>query len=220
MKRLFSLFLLAAAVYAQAPQTPPAASPERPNGLYAHFKTSMGDITAVLYEKDTPVTVRNFVALAQGAKPWMDPKTHTMVRRPLYNNLIFHRVMLDGMIQTGDPTGRGDHDCGFKIRDEILPGLKFTQPGRLAMANIGEPNSGACQFFITQASPVTQWDGQYTIFGQVVEGQDVVKAISRVPAVQLRPRNPPQLISVTIERVGPEPPVKNAPAKKPAPKKQ
>jgi len=226
MKRVFYLVLASSAAFAQAPQTPPqpppaapaATAPARADGLYAHFKTSQGEIVARLFEKETPIAVRNFVGLAQGTKPWLDPKTKTMVHRPLYNNVLFHRVMRDAMIQSGDPTGRGDHNCGFTIRDEILPGLKFSQAGRLAVANIGKPDSGACQWFITATAPVTQWDGQYTIFGQVVEGLDVVKTISRVPVDKnLRPTNPPVLISVTIERVGPEPPqpVKKTPGKKP-----
>ncbi|MFY9724833.1 MAG: peptidylprolyl isomerase [Bryobacteraceae bacterium] len=212
-KVLVSVFLTGVAALAQAPQAPPANAPAaagRPDGLYAIFKTSMGDITVQLFEKDTPLTVRNFVGLAKGTKPWKDPKTAAMVRRPLYNNTTFHRIMLDGMIQGGDPTGTGGHECGVKVRDEILPGLKFDRPGRLAMANTGTPNSGGCQWFITVASPIREYDGGYTIFGQVVEGQDVVKAISRVPGKHLpeggiRPNVPVKLTSVTIERVGPEP---------------
>ncbi|MGB9457920.1 MAG: peptidylprolyl isomerase [Bryobacteraceae bacterium] len=210
-KVLLSVFLTGLAALAQAPQAPPAhPAAARPDGLYAIFKTSMGDITVQLFEKDTPLTVRNFVGLAKGTKPWKDSKTGAMVRRPLYNNTIFHRIMLDGMIQGGDPTGTGAHECGVKVRDEILPGLKFDRPGRLAMANTGTPNSGGCQWFITVASPIREYDGGYTIFGQVVEGQDVVKAISRVPGKRLaeggiRPNVPVNLISVTIERVGPEP---------------
>ncbi|MGA2272194.1 MAG: peptidylprolyl isomerase [Bryobacteraceae bacterium] len=223
-KLLLSMIVTGVAALAQAPQMPPANPPAaaRPNGLYAHFKTSMGDVTAVLFEKDTPLTVRNFVGLAKGTKPWKDPKTGAMVKRPLYNNTIFHRIMLDGMIQGGDPTGTGAHDCGIKIRDEFLPSLKFDRPGRLAMANTGSPNSGGCQWFITVASPIRDWDGGYTIFGQVVEGQDVVKAISRVPGKRLaegglRPITDVKLISVNIERIGPEPapqPAKTAPAAK------
>ncbi|MGO9897633.1 MAG: peptidylprolyl isomerase [Bryobacteraceae bacterium] len=208
-------------VLAQAPQ--PAAAP-RPDGLYATFQTSMGTIVAQLFEKETPLTVQNFVALAKGTKPWeIDKKTHATVRKPMYNGLIFHRVMLDGMIQSGDPTGTGEGTGGIKLKDEIRPSLKFDQPGRLAMANTGEPNSGSCQWFITQASPIPSYNGGYTIFGQVVEGQDVVKAISRAPgavaANNNRPKNPPKLISVTIDRVGPPPAAppsfkKAAPAKK------
>jgi len=214
-----------AAGLAQAPQAPPANAPAaaRPNGLYAIFKTSMGEIDVQLFEKDTPLTVNNFVGLAKGTKPWRDAKTKAMVKRPLYNNTIFHRIMPNGMIQGGDPTGTGSHECGVKIRDENLPGLKFDRPGRLAMANTGEPNSGGCQWFITAASPIRDWDGHYAILGQVVEGQDVVKAISNVPAKPLpeggrRPIQDVRLISVTIERVGPEPPA--PPAKKAAPAKK
>ncbi|MGA2147820.1 MAG: peptidylprolyl isomerase [Bryobacteraceae bacterium] len=205
MKRFFVVMSMASCVFAQAPQ-PAAAS--RPDGLYATFQTSMGTIVAQLFEKQTPLTVQNFVGLAKGAKPWLDPKTHTMVRKPLYNGLIFHRVMLDGMIQSGDPAGTGEGTAGIKLKDEIRPDLKFDQPGRLAMANLGEPNTNSCQWFITVASPIPSYDGGYTIFGQVVEGQDVVKAISRVPAgpgPDFRPKNPPKLISVTIDRVGPPP---------------
>jgi peptidyl-prolyl cis-trans isomerase A (cyclophilin A) len=220
---LLSLLMTGVAALAQAPQTPPANPPAaaRPDGLYAIFKTSMGEIDVMLYEKETPLTVRNFVGLAKGTKPWKDPKTGAMVTRPLYNNTIFHRIMMDGMIQGGDPTGRGDHECGVKIRDEFLPGLRFDRPGRLAMANTGTPNSGGCQWFITVASPIHDYDGGYTIFGQVVSGQDVVKSISRVSGKHLgnggvRPNVDVKLISVTIERVGAEPAAakKTAPAKK------
>jgi cyclophilin family peptidyl-prolyl cis-trans isomerase len=225
----FTAFLLGAVcVYAQAPQNPPAAqtaAPARPDGLYAVVKTSMGTITIQLFEKETPVTVRNFVGLAKGTKAWKDPKTGAMVHRPLYNGINIHRIMMDGMIQGGDPTGKGDHDCGITIKDEIRPDLKFDKPGRLAMANTGTPNSGGCQWFITQASPIPSYDGGYTIFGQVVEGQDVVKAISRVPGTPLpnggmKPKEPVKIVSVAIERVGPVP-APAAPAKKaaPAPKK-
>ncbi len=223
-KLLLSMIVTGVAALAQAPQsaqTPPPANPPaaaRPDGLYAHFKTSMGDITVQLYEKDTPITVRNFVGLAKGTKPWKDPKG-VLVRRPLYNNTIFHRIMPNGMIQGGDPTGTGTHECGIKIPDEFLPGLKFNQPGRLAMANTGSPNSGGCQWFLTVAAPIRDWDGGYTIFGQVVDGQDVVKAISNVPGKRLpeggvRPTADVKLISVAIERVGPEPAAKKAPAAK------
>jgi cyclophilin family peptidyl-prolyl cis-trans isomerase len=220
MKKLLVLISMAPCLFAQAPQ-PEAAS--RPDGLYATFQTSMGVIVARLFEKETPLTVQNFVGLAKGTKPWLDPRTHTMVRKPLYNGLIFHRVILDVMIQSGDPSGTGTGNAGIKLKDEIRPNLKFDQPGRLAMANTGDPNSASCQWFITQASPIPPYDGSYTIFGQVVEGQDVVKAISRspgaFPANDNRPKNPPKLIGVTIDRVGAAPPgppsfPKAAPAKK------
>lgn len=217
--------LVASCALAQAPPTPPTAPggapAARPDGLYAVMNTSMGNITIQLFEKETPLTVRNFVGLAKGTKAWRDPKTKALVRRPLYNNITFHRIMMDGMIQAGDPTGTGDHECGVIVKDEIRPDLKFDRPGRLAMANTGSPNTGGCQWFITQAPRIPSYDGDYTIFGQVIEGQDVVKAISRVPGAALpnggmKPKTPVKLISVKIERVGPEP---AAPARKAAPRK-
>jgi peptidyl-prolyl cis-trans isomerase A (cyclophilin A) len=178
-------------------QTPPALKP----GLYAIFNTGAGTITALLYEKNTPGTVSNFVALAQGSKAWRDPKTGAMVRRPLYENITFHRVIPGDAIQSGDPTGTSGHNCGVKIRDEILPGLRFGGPGRLAMANTGDPDSGGCQFFITDQA-MSRWDGKYTIFGEVVAGLDVVTKISHAPAHGEKPVNPVPLIGVTIARVG------------------
>jgi peptidyl-prolyl cis-trans isomerase A (cyclophilin A) len=223
MKR-FSLFaMLAVCAWAQAPAQPPAGSTAAPAldpGLYAIFNTSMGTITAVLYEKEAPITVRNFVALARGTKPWKDPKG-VMVTRPLYNNITFHRVIPNFMIQAGDPTGTSSGDCGITIKDEIVPTLKFDRPGRLAMANTGSPNTGGCQFFITEV-PTPQLDpapgnSGYTIFGQVVDGQDLVPKIARVPTRSEKPITPVRLISVTIKRVGPDPnagAAKKAPAKK------
>ena len=223
MKRFALLIAIAGCSMAQTPAAPPAQGAAAPlkDGLYAIMNTSMGTIKVELFEKQTPNTVRNFVGLAKGTKSWKDPKTKAMVRKPLYNNITFHRVMMDGMIQAGDPTGKGDHECGITIKDEIVPTLKFDQPGRLAMANIGSPNTGGCQWFITAAPKIPQYDGGYTIFGQVVEGQDVVKQISRVPVKHdgsYMATNPAKLISVTIQRVGPEP-TPPAPAKKAAPKK-
>ena len=207
--------LLAASAFAQSAATaqPPAGSqpapPAREPGLYAIFNTSMGTITAKLYEKEAPMTVRNFVALARGTKPWRDAGG-AMVTKPLYNNITFHRVIPGFMIQSGDPTATGAHNCNVKLLDEILPTLKFDRPGRLAMANIGEPNSGGCQFFLTEAAnrgldPAPGNSG-YTIFGQVVEGQEVIGKIARVERDKNdRPRTPVRLISVTIKREGPEP---------------
>lgn len=228
MKPLSLLIAIASCALGQAPPppapparggAPQAAAPALKDGLYAVMNTGMGTIKVELFEKETPLTVKNFVALAKGTKPWKDPKTAAMVRKPLYNNITFHRVMLDGMIQAGDPTGTSSHDCGIKIKDEIVPTLKFDQPGRLAMANIGAPNTGGCQWFITVAPKIPAYDGGYTIFGQVVEGQDIVKQISRVPAKHDGSGlavTPVKLVSVTIQRVGadPNPP---APAKRAAP---
>lgn len=177
-------------------QNPPALKP----GLYAVFNTSEGNITALLYEKYTPIAVTNFVALAQGTKPWLDPKTAKMVRRPLYENITFHRVIRGIAIQSGDPTGTSAHNCGIRIRDEFLPGLRFDTPGRLAVANKGEADSGGCQFFIT-ASAMSEWNGKYTVFGEVVAGMDVVTKISKAPLHDEKPVEPVKLINVTIERI-------------------
>lgn len=182
-------------------------SGELPNGLYAVFTTSEGVITAKLHEKYTPITVANFVGLATGTKAWKDPRTGLMVKRPMYDNITFHRILRDEMIQSGDPTAIGNHNCGFTIPDEFLIGLKFNVSGKLAMANTGQPDSGACQFFIT-AGPVPQWDNVYTIFGEVVRGMPVVHAINHTPLHGDKPVVPPRLITVRIERVGPEPKVK------------
>jgi peptidyl-prolyl cis-trans isomerase A (cyclophilin A) len=210
MKRLSILICAAACAFGQAtppataPPVPQAGSPQLEDGLYTIFNTEKGTITVKLFEKETPNTVRNFVALAKGTKAWKDPKTQTMVRRPLYNNLGFHRVMPDTMIQSGSAVANGDHDCGFTIKGEVRPDLKFDQPGRLAMANTTGPDTAACQFFIS-AVKADPWNGDYTIFGQVVDGLPVVKEISHAPAVNYLTRTPPKLISVTIQRVGPEP---------------
>ena len=186
------MIAFAAALGAQNPTLKP--------GLYAVFQTSEGSITALLYEKATPIAVRNFVALAQGTKPWKDPKTGAMVKRPLYENLIFHRVLPGLMIQAGDPTGRGSHNCGIRIPDEFLPGLRFDRAGKLAVANTGDPDSGGCQFFITTDS-MSQWSGKYSIFGEVVSGLDVADKISHARVRGDRPVDPAKLIRVTIERI-------------------
>jgi peptidyl-prolyl cis-trans isomerase A (cyclophilin A) len=123
------------------------------------------------------------------------------VTKPLYDNITFHRVIPDFMIQTGDPTGTGAYNCGFTIPDEPGP-YRFDRPGRLAMANKG-PNTGDCQFFITEAA--TPWlDGHHTIFGQVVDGQRIVDKIGHVIRdPNDKPRFPIKLVSVEIVRVAP-----------------
>jgi cyclophilin family peptidyl-prolyl cis-trans isomerase len=221
MKRLSILLLIAAGAFAQAPTAPAkgaaaptGGAPALEPGLYAIINTSMGTITAQLFEKETPGVVKNFVALANGTKAWKDPKTNTMVAKPLYRNLQFHRVIPKFMIQTGDPTATGGHDCGFTVKDEIVPSLKFDRPGRLGLARLPSPNTGSCQFFITEV-PYPSLDGQYTVFGQVVQGQEIVAKISGVPRdANDKPRTPVMLTSVTIKRVGPAPAATGAPATK------
>jgi peptidyl-prolyl cis-trans isomerase A (cyclophilin A) len=234
MKRLSTLLLIVASAFAQsppAPQTPPVQAkkaapaapakkeaepePERDPGLYAIMNTSMGKITAQLFEKETPGTVANFVALAKGTKSYKN-KAGAMVKGPYFTNLLFHRVIPGFMIQTGDIAGTGASDCGFTIKDEIVPTLKYDRPGRLGLARLDSPNTGACQFFITDV-PYPSLNNQYTLFGQVVEGQDIVGKIAAVPRDSNdKPRTPVRLVSVTIKRYGPAP-AAPAPAKKAAP---
>ncbi len=156
-------------------------------GCYAVFHTSLGNITCLLYEKETPVTTAYFIGLAEGTKEWIDPKTGNKEKRRFYDGLIFHRVIPGFMIQGGDPKGDGTGGPGYKFKDEFNPDLNFDCPGRLAMANAG-PDTNGSQFFITH-KPTPWLNHRHTIFGQVVEGQGVVDKIGRVKtAAGNRPR--------------------------------
>jgi len=199
---------------AAVPAEPVVPLPAEP-GQYAVFNTSMGRIVVKLYEKETPVTVANFVGLARGTKSFTDEKTRATVKRRFYNGLTFHRVIPGFMIQGGDPRGNGTGGGGVPtIPDEFVDSLKFDQPGRLAMANSG-PHTGSCQFFITDSTP-DYLNGKHTIFGQVVEGQDVVKAITAVPRnSDDKPDTPVVIQSLLIRRVA-EPKPAAAPSKKPS----
>ncbi len=212
------LSLLLAVTQVPVAQETPAQQPAREPGLYATINTTMGTIVVKLFENESPITVRNFVDLARGRKAWIDPKTGQKVYRPLYNGVTFHRVIPGFMIQGGDPTGTGAYDPGFTIKDEFHPSLKFDVPGRLAMANAG-PNTGNCQFFITEV-PTPHLNGAHTIFGQVVEGLDVVKQIARVPRdANDKPRTPVRITSITFQREGPAPPNDPLAPPRPAAKK-
>ena len=207
----------AASLSAQEPAKPAAdpAKPAREPGLYATITTSMGTIVAKMYEAESPKTVKNIADLAMGRKEWTDPKTGQRTKRPLYNGLIFHRVIPGFMIQGGDPTGTGSGGTDV-IPDEFHPSLTFDRPGRLAMANAG-PNTGSCQFFITEA-PTTHLDGKHTIFGQVVEGQDVVEKIARTPRnANDKPLTPVRIVRMTVRREGPVPATAKPAAAKPTP---
>jgi len=200
MRSFRSIAIGLAAAIACLAQTPaPVELPNEP-GLYAIFNTSMGQIVAKLYEDKAPATVKNFVALAQGTKATLDKKG-AMTRRHYYDGLTFHRVIKGFMIQTGDVNATGSSPCGIpNLKDEIDPSLNFKEPGRLAMANTGRPNSGACQIFITVGRP-DYLTGTFTIFGQVVSGQDVADKISQVPTLPGdKPLVPVILKSVTIQR--------------------
>ncbi len=168
-------------------------------GLYATFETSMGKIVCRLFEDKTPVTVKNFTGLAEGTKEWTDPKTGSKTKKKFYDGLIFHRVIPNFMIQGGCPLGQGTGGPGYQFEDEIVKDLSFNKPGLLAMANAG-PGTNGSQFFITHVA--TDWlTGRHTIFGEVVEGMDIVTAIGGVPkGVNDRPNTPVVIKKVTLSR--------------------
>ena len=173
----------------------------RAQGTYAIFDTTEGKIVCRIFEKEAPVTTKNFIDLAEGKRSWKDNVSGKGGSGPLYSGTIFHRVIPGFMIQGGDPSGTGMGGPGYKFQDETQGSPhKFDKKGKLAMANAG-PNTNGSQFFITVAP--TDWlTGKHTIFGEVVEGQDVVDKIANVPrGAQDRPRTNVVVQSVTIERV-------------------
>ncbi|MGD0858309.1 MAG: peptidylprolyl isomerase [Terracidiphilus sp.] len=170
-------------------------------GTYAVFTTTEGKITVRLFETDAPITVKNFIELAEGAKEWTHPVTRAKSTARLYDGTIFHRVIPDFMIQGGDPAGTGMGGPGYRFQDETKGSPhQFDKPGKLAMANSG-PNTNGSQFFITVA-PTLWLTGKHTIFGEVVEGHEIVTKISLVPrGGQDKPHKPVVLESVVIERI-------------------
>ncbi|HVL89223.1 MAG TPA: peptidylprolyl isomerase [Actinomycetota bacterium] len=165
--------------------------------MYATFKTSMGDIKCKLFPDHAPKTVENFVGLATGKQTWKDPQTGAQKNDPLYDATIFHRVIPEFMIQGGDPMGTGTGGPGYRFEDEVDDGPSFTRAGYLAMANAG-PNTNGSQFFITEI-PTPWLTGKHTIFGEVVEGMEVVNAIARVErGANDRPREDVVLQTVEI----------------------
>lgn len=163
---------------------PPEMTIDPEKRYTATIQTTEGALTAQLLPGEAPKTVNNFVFLA---------------REGFYSGVPFHRVMKDFMIQTGDPTGAGTGGPGYRFADEFHSSLKHDKPGKLSMANSG-PNSNGSQFFITVAA--TPWlDNRHSIFGEIVEGQDVANKISEVPRDSSdRPRTPVTLKHVRIER--------------------
>src|SRR5229473_1639500 len=147
------------------------------NMLTATLRTNQGTVVVRLFPDHAPKTVRNFVDLAEGSREWTDPRTRQAGGK-LYNGTIFHRVIPDFMIQGGDPLGTGTGGPGYKFADEFHPDLAFDRPYLLAMANAG-PGTNGSQFFITTV-PTPHLNRKHTIFGEVIEGSDVVDEISRV----------------------------------------
>ena len=147
--------------------------------LTATLHTNMGDIKVNLFPDHAPKTVRNFTELAEGTKEWTNPKLNAKSSAPLYDGTIFHRVISGFMIQGGDPLGTGTGGPGYRFEDEAHPELVFDKPYLLAMANAG-PNTNGSQFFIVTAEDCGWLKGKHTVFGNVVEGMDVIDAISAV----------------------------------------
>ena len=160
------------------------------NHIYAAFDTTEGSFKIELFTAQAPRTVENFVSLADGTK----------TGKPFYDGTVFHRVIPDFMIQGGDPEGTGRGGPGYRFADEFHPELKHSKPGILSMANAG-PNTNGSQFFITVAA-TPFLDNRHSVFGEVTEGYDVVKKISRAPrSAQDRPLKEIRINSVKIERV-------------------
>lgn len=168
--------------------------------VHATFKTSEGVFKVRLFDEDVPNTVANFAGLAEGSKEFTDPRSGQKAKRPFYDGLVFHRVIDGFMIQGGDPLGTGTGGPGYKFADEFSPKLRHTKAGLLSMANAG-PNTNGSQFFITLA-PTPWLDNKHSVFGEVVEGLDIVKKIGSTPTSKPndRPLKPITIESVTIER--------------------
>ncbi len=149
-------------------------------GLFAEIHTGKGIITARLRYKLAPLTVMNFIGLAEGTTEWTDPETGEKRKQPLYRDLTFHSVK-DFMIQTGDPTGTGRGGPGYIFDDEFHPQLKHDKPGTLSMANRG-PNTNGSQFYITKVS--ARWLNRHSVFGEVVSGLDIANNIAQGDALR------------------------------------
>ena len=179
---LYGLSLVVAlpALAADAPaKTPWMQKALAGQDLWITMKTTEGNIVLKLFSKDAPKTVANFVGLATGEQQWTDPRTGQKTTARAYDETIFHRVIAGFMIQGGDPTGTGRGDPGYSFADETSNGKKFDKVGLLAMANRG-PGTNGMQWFITVSTP-EHLNGKHTIFGEVVNGYDVVEKISKLP---------------------------------------
>ena len=165
----------------------------------ATLHTSEGPIEIELFDERVPTTVENFVGLATGDTSWEDPESGNQREDPLYDDLVFHRVIDGFMIQTGDPTGTGRGGPGYTFDDEFHPELRHDGPGTVSMANRG-PDTNGSQFFITLAAQ-PHLDDKHAVFGEVTSGMDVVEAIGEVPTDgNDKPQTPVQLERVEIDR--------------------
>jgi peptidyl-prolyl cis-trans isomerase A (cyclophilin A) len=166
--------------------------------MHARFTTSEGSFRIRLFDDKVPNTVANFVGLAEGTKEFVDPKTGQKAKRPFYDGLIFHRVIDNFMNQGGDPLGTGTGGPGYRFGDEFDASLRHDKAGILSMANAG-PNTNGSQFFITLV-PTPWLDNKHSVFGEVVDGMDVISRIGTTPTRNDRPVTPITIESVTIER--------------------
>jgi peptidyl-prolyl cis-trans isomerase A (cyclophilin A) len=165
--------------------------------LYADLHTSLGKLECELWPDKAPLTVANFVGLARGIRPWK--KENAWVKKPLYDGLVFHRVIKGFMIQGGDPNRDGSGGPGYEVPDEIWENAHHDQRGLLCMANRG-PNTNGSQFFIMDGT-APYLDGGYTIFGKC--GPDeVIEKLSSVPTVGDRATDPPKISKVVVRRAG------------------
>jgi cyclophilin family peptidyl-prolyl cis-trans isomerase/FKBP-type peptidyl-prolyl cis-trans isomerase len=172
--------------------------PDLEDGIYAEFITNKGTFIVKLHHEQTPMTVANFVDLAEGKNSMVDEQYRD---KPFYDGLVFHRVIKDFMIQGGDPMGTGSGGPGYRFPDEIVPELKHDKKGILSMANSGPATNGS-QFFVT-VRPTPHLDGGHAVFGEVVKGLDIVEAISVVPTAQGdRPVDPVVIEKLNIIRKG------------------
>jgi peptidyl-prolyl cis-trans isomerase A (cyclophilin A) len=171
--------------------------------LRATFETSMGRFTARLFEELAPNTVANFVELATGQGQWTDPRSGRPGEGALYNGVVFHRVIDGFMIQGGDPTGTGRGGPGYQFDDECSPRARHDREGVLSMANAGSRGgrgSNGSQFFVT-LGPTPHLDGKHSVFGVVIDGIDVVRAIGRVRTDGSdRPLQPVRIHSIAVAR--------------------
>ncbi|PKQ44738.1 peptidylprolyl isomerase [Confluentibacter flavum] len=190
--RIFKKLLSLSLIFVIGFSSCKAQYPDLKDGIYAEFVTTEGTMVAKLFYDKTPITVANFVSLAEGTNTLVD-ETHK--GKKFYNGLIFHRVMDGFMIQGGDPMGNGMGGPGYKFNDEFKPDLKHDKPGILSMANSG-PNTNGSQFFITEV-PKPSLDNVHTIFGELVLGIDVQDSISNV---KTDPANKP-LEAIVIEEL-------------------
>jgi peptidyl-prolyl cis-trans isomerase A (cyclophilin A) len=206
MKRSLGTFLLSIGLIANLAwaesakkEEAKAKTPAKDKKMFAVFETTSGKFKVRLFPENAPKTVENFVGLAEGTKEWTDPKGKKE-KKKLYDGTVFHRVIKDFMIQGGDPLGNGTGGPGYQFEDETKGSPhKHSKAGILSMANAG-PNTNGSQFFVTVV-PTPWLDGKHTIFGEVVEGMDVVMKISKAETLPGdKPKTEIKIKHIAIER--------------------